>query len=247
MDYPKSGQPVPVAKIPRLKFKKLKPDWNAPETVTKDPTRYYESQRAIGKLFRAIDLPAVETVRRTRREHLWEDGQPTLEDVIEAFRNGIQEDDDALHLTLVERMADFISLTQPDDDVVAEIWDVYRNYASQLQTICADHTLSQERTAMLTEEEAVVGTIVAKCSQPRKRRDLMSKMREQATTLVDGMRFDISGEEGTLPEKSMERAWVAFRIASIQDEAFGARSFAWIAMGEIFDAIRAIEQSEGLF
>ena len=96
---------------------------------------------------------------------------------------------------------------------------------------------------MLTEEEAAVGTIVAKCSQPRRRKDLMSKLREQTTTLVDGVRFDISGEEGTLPEKSMERGWIAFRIALLEDDAFGARSFSWIAMGEIFDAIKFIEDS----
>jgi RNA-dependent RNA polymerase len=148
---------------------------------------------------------------------------------------------------LLQRVAGFIPLGRHDDDLVAEIWELYCNYASQLQTLCADHTLSHERNAMLTEEEAVVGTIMAKCSQPRKRKDLMSKMREQATTLVDGVRFDISGEEGTLPGKSMERAWVAFRIASMEDETFGARSFAWIAMGEIFDAIRTIEESEGLY
>lgn len=98
------------------------------------------------------------------------------------------------------------------------------------------------------EEEAVVGTIVAKCSQHKRRRDYMSKLREQTTTLVTAVRFDLSGEEGTIPEKSMERAWVAFRLASMEEEAFGARSFAWIAMGEIFDAIRIImEDSEGLF
>jgi RNA-dependent RNA polymerase len=48
VDYPKSGTAVSQKAIPKLKFR-AKPDWNAPETITKDNARYYESQRAIGK------------------------------------------------------------------------------------------------------------------------------------------------------------------------------------------------------
>jgi RNA-dependent RNA polymerase len=48
VDYAKSGTPVAQQAIPKLKFR-AKPDWNAPETLTKDNARYYESQRAIGK------------------------------------------------------------------------------------------------------------------------------------------------------------------------------------------------------
>lgn len=250
VDYAKSGQPVPVERMPRLKFR-TKPDWSAPETSTgNNNTKYYKSERAIGKLYRAIDLPAVERIRRvqtSQRRHLREGRQATLDDILAAFEEDVYADDSPVHIALVERVAGFISLGRHDDDLIAEIWELYLNYVSQLQSICADHTLSHERGAMLTEEEAVIGSIVAKCSQPRRRKDLMSHLREQATTLVDGMRFDISGEEGTLPDKSMERAWVAFRIASMEEETFGARSFAWVAMGEIFDAIKTIEDSEGAF
>jgi hypothetical protein len=57
VDYPKSGQPVPLEKIPKVKTRR-RPDWHAPETI--DPnasSRFYQSRRAIGRLFRAIDLP----------------------------------------------------------------------------------------------------------------------------------------------------------------------------------------------
>lgn len=251
VDYPKSGVPVPVRDIPRLKMT-AKPDWNAPETVStgRDNSRYYPSQKAIGKLYRAIDLPAVTAAKRTQRKqrtHLNEGQAATAEAVLAEFlEDDIFAYDEPLHVALIERIAGFIPLGRHDEGDVAEIWDFYCNYASQLQSICVDHTLSHERGAMLTEEEAVIGTIVAKCSQPRRRKDLMSKLREQATTLVDGVRFDLSGEEGTLPEKSMERGWIAFRIALLEGDAFGARSFSWIAMGEIFDAIKVIEESEGL-
>lgn len=229
-----------------------KPDWNAPETVStgRDSSRYYESTKAIGKLYREIDLPAVAESRRAQRKQrkdLKEGQQITVDDILqEFFQDDIFAYDEPLHIALIERITGFIPLGRHEESDVAEIWDLYCNYASQLQSICVDHTLSHQRGAMLTEEEVVVGTIVAKCSQPRRRKDLMSRLREQATTLVDGVRFDISGEEGTLPEKSMERAWVAFRVALLEGDIFGARSFAWIAMGEIFDAIKVIEETEGL-
>ena len=139
----------------------------------------------------------------------------------------------------------FISVGVRDEDTIAEVWEMYIRYASELRTICADYTLSFEKNAMLTEEEVVVGTIVAKCSQPRRRKDNMSQIRDQATTLVDGVRWDISGEEGTLPEDSMRRAWITFRVAQMESDTFGARSLGWIALGEIFEAIKTIEESEG--
>ena len=67
VDYPKSSTPVPLQKIPRLKSK-TKPDWNQPETMNDSRSAdYYESQRAIGRLFRAIELPALDIVRRVNR------------------------------------------------------------------------------------------------------------------------------------------------------------------------------------
>ena len=244
VDYPKSGQPVPLDKIPRYKFR-VKPDWNAPETVV-DTKKFYQSTRAIGRLYREIRLPAVGEAReaqRAQRTHLSD--QATLDDMLNAFRQPTDYEANDLLQEVALRVQEHINVGRYDDDVVAEIWEMYTRYVSELRTICADHTLSYAKNAMLSEEEVMVGTIVAQCSQPRRRRDLMSQMREQATALVDGVRSDLSGEEGTLPEKSLERAWVAFRLAEIEEDTFGARSLAWIAMGETFEAIRVIEESEG--
>ncbi|KAJ3556934.1 hypothetical protein NM688_g1751 [Phlebia brevispora] len=244
VDYPKSGQPVALDKIPKLKFR-LRPDWSAPETVT-DTSKYYKSERAIGRLFRAIKLPAIETARRAQqaqRRHLHDDA--SLEDILEAFHQPMQYEDDVMLLEVAQRVSEFIPVGGRDDDLVGELWELYTRYVSELRCICVDHTLTYARDAMLSEEEVVVGTIIAKCSQARRRRDMMAQMREQATALMDGVRYEISGEEGTLPERSLQRAWAAFRLADIKEDAFGARSFAWVALGEIFEAIRVIEETEG--
>lgn len=103
MDYAKSGQPVPVDRIPKLKFR-VKPDWNAPETVITEVNnkRYYKSTRAIGKLYRDIDLPVVETihhVQQSQRKRLREGLQTTLDNILEEFDNDdIYADNNPMHL-----------------------------------------------------------------------------------------------------------------------------------------------------
>lgn len=72
----------------------------------------------------------------------------------------------------------------------------------------------------------------------------MSQLREQTATLVASVRDEIAGEIDTPSEKSLERAWIAYNIALMEDDYFGARSFAWIALGEIFDAIKDIEEED---
>ncbi|KAI0335366.1 RdRP-domain-containing protein [Cubamyces sp. BRFM 1775] len=200
VDYAKSGQPVPIEKIPRTKFP-TRPDWNAPETSnTLDPSRYYESLRAIGKLYRSIELPAVSGYTQT--------GAPY------------------------------------DDAAVTSVWELFQAYASRLRAICADHTLSNSRTTMLSEEEAVMGTIVAKCSQPRKRKDLMARMREQTAALTSDIRHELAGEDDVPLAKRLRRAWIAFRVATLKEDQFGAQSFGWLALGAIFDAIKEIEEEQ---
>lgn len=233
-----------LKKIPKLKFKQ-KPDWNAPETVF-DLSRFYKSQKAIGRLFRDIKLPEIDTAKRTQHaqyQHLRDDA--SLEDILDAFSQPVEYEDGSVALEVAARVSEFIRVGVYDAELITEVWEQYTRYVSDLRGICADFTLSYGKDAMLSEEEVVIGTIVAPCSQARRRRDLMSQMREQATALVDGIRYDLSGEEGTLPERSLQRSWVAYRLAEIKEETFGARSFTWIALGEIFEAIRVIEQTEG--
>ncbi|TBU35150.1 RdRP-domain-containing protein [Dichomitus squalens] len=246
VDYPKSGQPVPVDQIPKLKSI-TKPDWSAPETISRGNEDYYPSTKAIGKLFRSIDLPAVQTVQRVarrQRRHMHNANQDDeYADVLELLHDETPMDDRTA-VAVQERISEFISPDEYDGDFIRRIWDLYKSYTSQLRAICADHTLEHKRSAMLTEEEVVIGTIVAKCSQPRKRKDLMSQMREQTATLVSSVKEELSGDDEIPPETSLQRAWIAYKLANIEGEAFGARSFSWVALGSIFDAIKEIEDED---
>ncbi|KAK7694555.1 hypothetical protein QCA50_001741 [Cerrena zonata] len=245
VDYPKTGRPVPLDSIPRLKMR-VKPDWSAPETsASRDRAKYYQSKKAIGRLFRAIDLPAVHSIQDAQHDQQsrLQPGKLTdIEDIIDNFHAANPFEDDEVTVAVYERVTDIIAVGRHDDDIIGELWDLFQQYSYHMHSVCVDHTVSN---AMLTEEEVIIGTIVAKCSQPRRRKDLMSAMRERTALLAQDIALQIEGDEGTLMEKSLERAWVAFRIANLERDTFGARSFGWIALGEIFDGIKKIEESEG--
>lgn len=165
VDYPKSGQPVPVNEIPRPRLK-AKPDWNAPETVKAGNEDYYQSQRAIGELYRLIDLPALEIVQRAGRSQRRRMRKPGNQhdhppDILEQFYDEPLVDNE-VGIVIQQRIADFIDPDDYDDDFICHIWDLYNSYASQLRAICADHTLEHKRAGMLTEEEAVVWSLFAR-------------------------------------------------------------------------------------
>ena len=73
----------------------------------------------------------------------------------------------------------------------------------------------------------------------------MSKMREQTAELVNSIRVEIAGDEDIRTEQLLEQAWIAYRIARVEGDTFGARSFGWIALSVVFEAIKEIEEDEG--
>lgn len=238
VDYPKSGKPVPVQGIPKLKHD-LKPDWNAPETVNNTSESFYKSSKAIGRLFREIDLPVEQQhnlSRRRRRRARFDRLQENFDDF---DLNDARESD--LFIAVEERVQEFISTDRNDEEQNADIERLFQRYASELQAICMTNTLSHAQGARISEAEVIIGTIAQKSSQPRKRMEAMSKIREGTDRLVRGIREELAGDDSVKPEESLERAWIAWEISISQGTAFGARSFGWVALGVIFEAIKEIE------
>jgi RNA-dependent RNA polymerase len=115
-------------------------------------------------------------------------------------------------------------------------------YSRELQGICACNSIQRHKDAKLSEEEAVVGTIVAKCSQRRKRKDAMSQLREQTSFLVKCVREELSGDDDSSQSDWLGMAWTGWKVSRHLKDRFGAHSYGWIALGEVFDAIKALEQ-----
>ena len=240
VDYPKSSTPVPLHKIPKLKFK-AKPDWNRPETMNDTKSAdYYESQRAIGRLFRAITLPALDIAKRVsqaQRKKLREEEDDHL---VAQFGRISLRDDDQVDVAVYGRVTDFIDV-DVDADHRERAFSLFDRYTAELKTICATHTISYRRDAMLTEEEAAVGTIVARTSQPRHRRDTISKLRDQTSLQVKGVRNELISEEDGF-ETKLRKAWALWRVTQEERDVMGARTLGLIALGVIFDTIKEFEE-----
>jgi len=246
VDYPKSSTPVPHDKIPRLKFN-ARPDWNRPETMNDSQSSgYYESQKAIGRLFRAINLPApgiAGDVRREQRKKLQEEGEEEDRLVAQFGRIKLRAGDQ-VDAAVFNRVTEFLVVADVDPDHRASAFSLFDKYTAEFKTICATHTISFHYSAMLTEEEAAVGTIVAQTSQPRYRQNMISKLREQTDVLVKGVRNElISGNDEFLIRLS--KAWALWRVTQEERGLMGARTLGLIALGVIFDTIKEIEGTKG--
>jgi RNA-dependent RNA polymerase len=241
VDYPKSGQPVLQSAIPKLHFRG-KPDWNAPETVRPDSSKYYVSNRAIGRLFRDIDLPTLpltQLIKQARKPSI-----PREADEVTEALDRLDFSHDPVTEAIEDRVSEFLQIQDNFPSTVQYIKQIFDRYASELHTICVANALSHKQSALLTEEEAVVGTIVQKSSQPRKRKDMMSKLREQTDILVRGVREELAGDDTMTPREGLEQAWLAWQLSILEHESFGGQSFGWIALGAIFEVIKEIEESE---
>ncbi|KAG6878423.1 hypothetical protein C0993_007024 [Termitomyces sp. T159_Od127] len=240
VDYPKTGNPVAVNSIPKPPSS-VKPDWNAPETVDLDSARYYRSRRAIGRLFRDITLP--ENPNPSRRPRRQRSSERTIDELTSAMDNNLSMTDDADEVvqTVRDWINDFIDTSQQlPTETIEQVKGLFQKYVSGLTSICNTYSLSYYRP--LTEEEAVVGTIVQKTSQPRLRQDMTAKLREQTDILVRGIREELAGGDDEEPDEYLTRAWAAWKLSILKRSSFGGESFGWICIGAISDAIKGIEE-----
>ena len=248
-DYPKTGNPVSKQSIPRIEFRE-RPDWNASEVHRKgvDTTQYYKSKRWIGRLYREVELPPLPGHNRSRSNQAASDEKRDIsaEEVFELLQSF---PDDVLTTTLRERMTSV--LPDPSGDYllaeVQAIVDIFKYYVQELLLLCSNYSINYKA---LEEEEIVAGTISAKTSQPRVRKDFMSQMRERSTDLVMNIRDLLAqgrgeGEDGgvMMHYDDLRRAWIGYTISTVCPGNLGARSFQLIALGQFFESLKAIEDA----
>ncbi|KAF9791853.1 RNA dependent RNA polymerase-domain-containing protein [Thelephora terrestris] len=247
VDYPKSSTPVPLEKIPKTKFK-ARPDWSQPETMNDSKSAdFYESTTAVGRLFRAIQLPALDIVRSVnraqRRKLRAEEGGEEGDRLLAELERMSLRNDDKVDAAVFERITQFIDGDDVDPDYRDRAFTIFDRYTAELKIICAAYTISYSRDAMLTEEEAAVGTIVARTSQPRFRLNMMSKLREQTDLQVKGVRGEVASKDDEF-ETKLEKAWALWRVTQEERELMGARTLGLIALGVIFDTIKEYEEEQ---
>ncbi|KAG9048828.1 hypothetical protein FS837_011911 [Tulasnella sp. UAMH 9824] len=263
VDFAKSGMPVGRGELP--KAPKAKPDWSVGEIASARSLNVetYESQTAIGKLFRNINLNRVhqEVVRQANREHRdaeEEEGLETSLEELETVLNSLSSPQsrnpvrhhpisDAVRSSLYPNYIDTSS--RPDPGAIAIMRRIYPSYTTELRSICSHHSITKQP---LTEEEVLIGTIASRTSQPRHRKESIQRMRAQADELVkntqaelretgDGRELEADDDDLVNLQRRLQVAWLAWCLSVEQRKTFGAKSFGFIALAAIFDGMRAID------
>ncbi|KAG7448123.1 RdRP-domain-containing protein [Guyanagaster necrorhizus] len=238
VDYPKQGIPVDIDNdnLPHTLIR-CKPDWHAAEVVDPRSTDYYESTRALGHMFRSIR---------------WTDPEMLPSDTPASDEHSISQlSTDPLSLMLKTYIQRQLWPYIDPDGVSPETAILFRRYESELRYICATHTLSNTPGVRLLEAEIVVGTILAKCTQRRWRKDRTWRMRGHASQLVKSIQQELlplttaqlEMKEEVPPETyrvALEHAWYTWDYSLRHSNEFGAKSFGLIALGLIFECLEKL-------
>ncbi|KAI6035723.1 RNA dependent RNA polymerase-domain-containing protein, partial [Pisolithus marmoratus] len=232
VDYPKNGNKVEIHQLPRP-LVRFKPDWHESEQPNQSNNRqvdYYESSRALGYLYRNIKLEELPSGSRPDTESaLNEDISIVLRQHVQRQRRGY-----------APRPGQFLDMVT-----------VYDGYREELKYISTTYSLS--KTA-LTEEELVVGTILANCSNGRYKSDRVQAMKESLSFFLRVTRQDLVGELHGASDDDLRaklaRAWEAWtfsqekqRISSQSNgnSLFGFRSFSLVALGLVLECLERLD------
>lgn len=230
VDYPKQGIPVDLDnnKLPRTLIR-CKPDWHAAEVVSPRHTDFYESTSALGHMYRRILLDDPELIAS--------DTAPNQTNYTDGLTDPISN-------ALRDAVGRYIPPPSLFPDASPVIVSVFRKYADELRYICATHTLSNTPGVTLLEAEVVVGTILAKCSQRRWRKDRMWRMRLHAASLTREVQQELFDETGTPSDQDivvgLERAWAAWSYGMQHRHEFGANSFGLLALATMLNCMERL-------
>ena len=173
VDYAKTGVPVDIHNRLPKPLIKFKPNWDKKEVTGARELEYYESDRALGYMFRSITL-------RDPSEPI--DGFPTtppgviapLEDPISRALAPLVQSALNTDPTPTPTTNGTTTTTAAPGRSAAEIpqpEELHATYVREMRYICVTHTLVDAPDVRLKEEEVVLGTILATTTQPRWRSD----------------------------------------------------------------------------
>ncbi|KAL4268526.1 RNA-dependent RNA polymerase [Pleurotus pulmonarius] len=226
VDYAKHGNPVDIDEdgpnpLPKTLIR-CKPDWHAKEVVAVRQTDYYESDRALGQMYRAI----------------------TLEDP--EFNAYIKPDapdlgQNTLLLKLRPIVQKYIAAYQDPDGSCQATQILYEKYRDELRYICGTHTLTNEAGTKLTEVEVVLGVILAKSMQKSWKSNRSYRMRRHMDVLVKDVRRQLFDE--TDMREGLERGWNAWFFSLLHPIDFGANSFGLIGLRTVFNCLERLGEA----
>lgn len=206
----------------------MKPDWCCPESTDPQNGEYYESNKALGVLFRAVTLPSLRL--------------PPIENAPNPktfHRELVLDKLEARVLALLRRY----QAPRVNDQ---EFVELFHRYSFELKYQSVTHHLSQSSNGRLTEEELVIGTILDKTThgaESRKRKDLMDRLTKQSKELIRYIKNEVAGSPNLPKVTWLARAWTALGASwkIWESNLYGARSFSVVILSTFLDALDAVE------
>ncbi|KAI9449720.1 RdRP-domain-containing protein [Lactarius psammicola] len=241
VDYAKNGVPVDIhnTRLPKLLIQ-FKPDWDKKEVTGTRELEYYESDRALGYMFRSITL-------HDPNEPI--EGFPTMPPGLIA---PLEDPISRVLAPLVQNMLNTTTtITTTPGQTGANIpqaEEVHACYVREMRYICVTHTLVDAPDVRLEEEEVVLGTIMATTTQPRWRADRAYRMRLHSGALVREIRSQIvpkaKDDEPTEEElrAGLPIAWEMWCWAQHhrdKDKEF-IEGFSLIVLGVVLDCLKRL-------
>jgi RNA-dependent RNA polymerase len=234
VDYAKNGEPVDIYNNLPRPLTKFKPDWHKAEVTGAREPDYYHSDRALGHLFRNISLLDPDEPIKHFPIMSAESIAP-MEDVISC----------AL-APLVQRTLNLTPKAPGAENSQAE--ELHTHFAYEMRYICITHALVDAPDVRLTEEEVVLGTILANCTQPRWRSDRTYRMKLHAEGLLHDIRTWVIpvkiSEEGQRTDSGEDyragllTAWAIWGWAQHHRDKEFVESFSLVMLGIVLDCLK---------
>lgn len=233
VDYAKNGNPVDMHDNVPHPFIKYKPDWHKAEVTGARELDYYASDRALGYLFRNVEL---------------QDPKKLIESASTESPGGTAQLEDAIACVVEPLIPRTLNTGHNDEDPANQSCandgyaeQLHAQYVREMRFICVTHTLVDTPDVCLTEEEVVLGTILANCTQPRWRKERSYRMELHVKDLVGSIRSQIIQCEGKPTEEQMRsalpHAWATWGWAQRHKDRDYIESFALLALGVLFDSL----------
>ncbi|KAI9449719.1 RdRP-domain-containing protein [Lactarius psammicola] len=266
VDYAKNGVPVDIYnnRIPKLLIK-FRPDWDKKEVTGARELEYYESDRALGYMFRSI-------TPRDPKEPI--DGFPTTppglialgDPISRALAPLVQRTLNATTATtttttttitatttattITTTTTTTTTTTAPGQSAaeIPQAEELHEHYVREMRYICVTHTLVDAPDVRLKEDEVVLGTILAATTQPRWREDRTYRMRLHSGALVRDIRSQIvrKAKEDEPTEEELRAGlpiawgmWCWAQHHRDKDKEF-IEGFSLIVLGVVLDCLKRL-------
>lgn len=225
VDTAKTGVHVPLHEIPP--FGKSRPDFLAYEGSNR---AHYESQRALGQLFRAIP-----------------DARVALDPTSSFVDDSTSPHLDSLRTRLVRSAQELFGFKPLplNDELIAMCASLRRSFCAELQLLAVVGHYPRRQGKSLSEVEVFVGSVAAESGGKGARdkkgaKEAATALRFRMSSLGQGVE-DMLGK-GCLGD-NFSAAWACWDEALAVDEAeFGVKSFRWLCASMALTYLERIEE-----